>query len=95
MARKKHQPQRTCVGCREVQEKRSLIRLVRTQSGVVVDLEGKVPGRGAYLHDRLSCWEQGLKGPLEKALRTNISAEDRGTLRVFMDETVKPAENSE
>ena len=48
---KKHVPQRTCVACREVNEKRSLIRIVRGPEGVAVDKTGKMPGRGAYLHD--------------------------------------------
>lgn len=95
MARKRHQPQRTCVGCREVQGKRSLIRLVRTPSGVVVDLEGRVPGRGAYLHDRRSCWEKGLSGSLERALRTKLSAQEKEQLRLFMEETVESADQSE
>ncbi len=78
--RRKHLPQRTCVGCRQVQAKRSLIRIVRGADGVRVDPTGKAPGRGAYLHDLRSCWEAGLKGPLARALRTELSAEVRQEL---------------
>ena len=35
---KKHVPQRTCVACREVNEKRSLIRIVRGPEGVAVEM---------------------------------------------------------
>ncbi len=75
--RVKHIPQRTCVGCRETLAKRNLIRLVRTEDGIVIDPTGKVAGRGAYLHDARSCWTAGLKGSLAHALKTELSAEDR------------------
>ena len=81
----KHIPQRTCVGCREVLPKRTLIRLVRTEEGVRIDLSGKLPGRGAYLHDQKSCWNQGLKGTLAKALRTTIPEQDLAALRAYME----------
>ena len=72
--KQKHIPQRTCVGCRTVQPKRSLIRLVRTADGIQIDPSGKLPGRGAYLHELRSCWEKGLKGSLGQALKTEINA---------------------
>ncbi len=83
--RVKHVPQRTCVGCRETLSKRSLIRVVRTPDGLRVDPTGKIPGRGAYLHDRRSCWERGLKGALAHALKVELTDLDRETLRSFMD----------
>jgi len=82
--RKKHVPQRSCVGCREIQPKRTLVRIVRSETAVQVDPTGKLAGRGAYLHNLRSCWERGLKGPLAHALRTEISAEDRRRLVEFM-----------
>jgi hypothetical protein len=86
----KHIPHRTCVGCRQVLFKRSLIRIVRTTEGVFVDKTGKLNGRGAYLHDHLTCWEKALKGPLANALRTELSEEDRQRLVSFAV-TLKPA----
>lgn len=82
--RVKHVPQRTCVGCREVLPKRTMIRVVRTAEGVRVDPTGKLAGRGAYLHDSRECWERGLKGALAHALKTTISVEERATLESFM-----------
>lgn len=82
--RKKHVPQRTCVGCREVLPKRSLIRIVRSSDGVQVDPTGKLAGRGAYLHDRRSCWERALKGPLAHALKMELTDKDREDLLAFM-----------
>jgi len=84
-SRKKHVPQRTCVGCREVVPKRSLTRIVRTNEGVVIDRTGKLAGRGSYLHDQKSCWDRGLKGPLSRALRTELSANDKEVLQAYME----------
>ncbi len=81
----KHIPQRTCVGCRTVLSKRLLIRVVCSGGKVQVDPSGKLDGRGAYLHDRRSCWEKGLKGVLSHALRTTLTTEDTQYLRQYMD----------
>lgn len=83
--RVKHVPQRTCVGCRETLAKRTLIRVVRTPDGLRIDSTGKAPGRGAYLHDRQSCWERGLKGALAHALKVELTGQDRETLRAYME----------
>ena len=77
-------PQRTCVGCREVLPKRTLIRIVRQGETVDVDPSGKLAGRGAYLHNQRSCWEQGLKGALARALKTELTDKDRERLMAFM-----------
>jgi predicted RNA-binding protein YlxR (DUF448 family) len=65
--------------------KRELVRIVRSADGVLVDPTGKLAGRGAYLHDRRSCWEAGLKGSLAHALKVNLTAADRETLVAFMN----------
>jgi uncharacterized protein len=83
--KRKHVPQRTCVGCREVNSKRSLIRVVRRPEGIVIDPTGKLAGRGAYLHDRRPCWERGLKGALAHALKAELSRQDRETLLAFIE----------
>jgi len=82
--RQKYIPQRTCVGCSTVMPKRSLIRLVRRPEGVQIDPSGKLDGRGAYLHDRRSCWERALKGALAHALKVNLSPADLDRLQQFM-----------
>ena len=83
--RVKHVPQRTCVGCREVLPKRTMLRVVRTAEGVQLDPTGKLAGRGAYLHDRRECWERGLKGTLAHALKTTLTMEERATFEEFMN----------
>lgn len=43
-------PMRTCVVTQEQFPKKELVRVVRNNEGIVsVDLNGKAPGRGAYL----------------------------------------------
>jgi len=71
------------VGCREVLPKRTLIRIVRSPQGVQIDRTGKLAGRGAYLHERKSCWDKGLKGPLSHALKTTLTEEERDMLSAF------------
>jgi predicted RNA-binding protein YlxR (DUF448 family) len=81
--RRKHVPQRTCVGCRMVLPKRTLVRIVRRPEGVQIDPTGKLAGRGAYLHDRRACWERGLSGALARALKTELTAQDKARLTAF------------
>jgi uncharacterized protein len=83
IVRRKHVPQRTCVGCREVLPKRSMTRIVRCLDGVQIDSTGKLAGRGSYLHDKRSCWERGLNGGLAHALKTELTPEDRERLSAF------------
>ena len=46
----KKTPMRRCVGCMEMKEKSSLVRVVKNKEGEIsLDLTGKMPGRGAYL----------------------------------------------
>jgi predicted RNA-binding protein YlxR (DUF448 family) len=92
--RPKHIPQRTCVGCRQIQEKRTLTRVVRTDTGIVIDQTGKQPGRGAYIHDQKKCWQAAIKGKLANALKTEINDNDRKILLEFM-QNLPEIENEE
>jgi hypothetical protein len=85
VGRSKHVPQRTCVGCREVLPKRTLTRIVKGPDGVEIDLTGKAHGRGAYLHNQRSCWERGIKGALDHALRTKLTDLEQEKLLAFID----------
>ncbi len=91
----KHVPHRTCVGCREVLSKRTLIRIVRRPEGIVIDPTGKLAGRGAYLHSQRSCWERGMKGALAHALKTELTQQDRETLQAFSNSLPEETSDSE
>lgn len=83
--RAKHMPQRTCIACRETAGKRGLLRVVRTEQGVMIDPTGKKAGRGAYIHPTRRCIEIVLQSNrLNQALRTSITAEDRKGLQTFL-----------
>jgi len=80
-------PQRTCIACRQVKEKKALIRLVSTENGVAeIDVFGKKPGRGAYLCPKKTCWELALrKNRLDYALRIKLRDDNRQTLLEYSD----------
>ena len=82
----KHVPQRTCIGCRTVLAKKELVRVVRTPEGVRIDPTGKAAGRGAYVHKIRSCWEQAIKGPINHALKMELTTEDRQILVEYMNQ---------
>ncbi|HCR71544.1 MAG TPA: hypothetical protein DIW23_08885 [Anaerolineae bacterium] len=71
-----------------------MIRIVRKADGVFVDPTGKVAGRGAYLHDKHSCWSRGIKGAIANALKTELNDDDRVRLETFMNSLPKEAEPS-
>jgi len=85
-AKSKHLPQRTCISCQQIKEKKALIRLVRAENGAIeVDISGKKPGRGAYLCPNKGCWESALKkNRLEYALRTKLSDDNRQILTEYI-----------
>lgn len=81
----KKQPARQCVGCRELKLKKELIRVVKTEDGVCVDLSGRQNGRGAYLCENLSCLEKAWKSKgLEKSLKMRVPEEVYESLREEM-----------
>jgi uncharacterized protein len=75
--KQRHEPVRTCAGCRQEASQRRLIRLVRRpEGGAAVDSTGRAPGRGAYVHDDPGCVESARKRhALDRALRTQIQPE--------------------
>jgi len=67
-------PQRMCIGCRKMRNKKELIRIVRTPQGEIeMDTGGKKPGRGAYICADAECFKKAVKSKgLEKALEKAI-----------------------
>lgn len=86
-------PMRQCVGCREMKEKRELIRVVKSPDGEIsLDFKGKKPGRGAYLCLDLECLKRCRKARgLERAFETAVPAEVYQTL----EEQMKAGEGNE
>lgn len=58
-------PMRMCIACREMKEKNTLLRVVRSPEGdIALDFSGKQNGRGAYLCDSEACVNKLKKGRL-------------------------------
>ena len=55
------QPVRTCVGCRQRAAKQDLLRVVAQGERLRPDLDGRSPGRGAYLHRSTACLDTALR----------------------------------
>ena len=66
-------PMRTCVVSHEKYPKKELIRVVKTNDGVIVDETGKVNGHGAYLKKDLEVFKKAReKKILNKVLEVDI-----------------------
>ena len=66
---------RMCVGCREMKDKKELIRVVK-KDVFSLDETGKMHGRGAYIcKDRICIETARKKRGLEKSLKENVPAE--------------------
>ncbi|HET7467875.1 MAG TPA: YlxR family protein [Candidatus Dormibacteraeota bacterium] len=77
MPKRRHQPVRTCIACRQEAGKAALIRIVRgPDGGAHVDPTGHAPGRGAYLHRDAACIQTARKRrQLERALGAAVAQE--------------------
>ena len=76
-------PMRMCVGCREMKNKRELIRVVRSPEGEIsLDATGKKSGRGAYVCGSAECLEKAIKiKALERALEKKLDPDVVEALR--------------
>ena len=80
-------PQRQCVGCRTMKDKKELIRIVKTPEGqIVADATGKKSGRGAYICPNPECLRRARKArALERSFDTAIPAEIYDALEAQME----------
>ncbi|MBR2587875.1 MAG: YlxR family protein [Bacilli bacterium] len=69
-------PMRMCVVTKEKYPKKELIRIVKTENGIIVDESGKINGHGAYLKKDKEVFEKAKKSKiLNKVLETEINNE--------------------
>jgi len=82
MPKVKKIPQRQCVGCREMKNKKDLIRVVKSPENVIsLDFVGRKPGRGAYVCRSVECLKKARKTrALERAFDVQIPPEVYDTL---------------
>lgn len=50
-----HTPIRMCVACRRRRPRRELVRMVAGPDGVGLDVQRRLPGRGAYICPEVAC----------------------------------------
>ena len=74
MPKPKKIPQRQCVGCRTMRDKRDLLRIVKAPDGTIsLDTTGKKYGRGAYVCHDPECLKKARKSrALERTFEVAI-----------------------
>jgi predicted RNA-binding protein YlxR (DUF448 family) len=76
---------RKCTGCNEMREKKSMMRVLKCEEGIVLDMTGKKNGRGAYLCKSEECFVKAVKNKgLERSLKVQIPKEVYETLEKEM-----------
>ena len=70
-------PMRQCVGCGEMKSKKEMMRILKTAEGsIVLDVTGKMNGRGAYLCKSEECLKRARKNRgIERSFKMNIPTE--------------------
>ncbi len=70
-------PLRMCMVCRKRLDKNELIRIAKNSDGeIVIDIDGKAPGRGAYLCKKVDCVSASQKRKaLERAFSRKVEPE--------------------
>ena len=83
-------PMRQCTGCREMKNKKEMMRVLRTpEEEIVLDVTGKKNGRGAYLCKSAECLEKAIKSRgLERSLKAAIPQEVYENLKKEFDASV-------
>lgn len=83
MTSKKKPPFRKCVGCQEMKDKKTMIRIVRTDDGrFSIDAGGRQNGRGAYICPDEQCLQKAVRSKgLERSFRQQMPEDLYDTLR--------------
>ena len=78
---------RQCVGCREMKNKKEMIRVIKTPEGTfMLDATGKKNGRGAYVCPSEECLQLARKNKgLERSFKQAIPAEVYESLEKEME----------
>lgn len=81
-------PQRQCIGCGEMKNKKEMLRILKTPEGeFVLDATGRKNGRGAYLCPSMECLKKAIKTKgLERSFKMAIPAEVYEALEKEMEQ---------
>lgn len=78
---KRKKPQRQCVGCGDMKNKKDLLRVIKTPEDLIeIDITGKKNGRGAYICNSIECFKKaqtnrGLERSLKKIIPEDVYGE--------------------
>ncbi|MCD7729082.1 MAG: YlxR family protein [Clostridia bacterium] len=77
MPKQKKIPLRQCIACRELKEKRDMLRIVKNARGeIFLDFSSKAAGRGAYICNNPDCVKKLVKHKLiNKVFSCEVPAE--------------------
>ncbi|MBQ5917480.1 MAG: YlxR family protein [Lachnospiraceae bacterium] len=77
MAAVKKIPLRKCTGCGEMKPKKELVRVIKTaEEQILLDLTGRMNGRGAYVCREEECLKRAIKTKaIERSLGVSVSDE--------------------
>lgn len=80
-------PQRQCIGCGEMKNKKEMLRVLKTTDDqIIIDATGRKNGRGAYLCPSMDCYKKAVKNKgLERSLKMAIPKEVYEALEKEMD----------
>ena len=80
-------PMRSCVITKEKLPKNELLRIVKTPEGnIVIDLTGKINGRGAYIKRDISVLDKAIKSKiLDRVLDTEIKVDIYDEIRKLIN----------
>lgn len=75
MAAAKKIPLRKCTGCGEMKPKKELVRVLKTTDDeIVIDVTGRMNGRGAYICHSDECLKKAIKTKaIERSLGISVS----------------------
>ncbi|MCH5255922.1 MAG: YlxR family protein [Lachnospiraceae bacterium] len=88
---KKKVPMRQCVGCKEMKNKKEMMRVLKTSDdAIVLDTSGRKNGRGAYLCMTKECLIKARKNKgLSRSFKMNIPDEIYEKLEKEFEEDVQ------
>lgn len=80
-------PQRQCIGCGEMKNKKEMLRVLKTTDDqIIIDATGRKNGRGGYICPSKDCYKKAVKNKgLERSLKMAIPKEVYEALEKEMD----------
>ena len=81
-------PQRQCIGCGEMKNKKEMLRVLKTTDDqIIIDATGRKNGRGAYICPSMECLRKARKNKgLERSFKMAVPGEIYDSLEKEMEQ---------